>query len=65
MLRLPLPEIGITAGCNFAAVHVLLSMTSGLSRLMGPGPRNTGEHFKQFVRRWYPWKLEPTAAYTV
>ena len=36
MLRLPLPEAGITAGCNFAAVQVLLNVLSGLSRLMGP-----------------------------
>jgi hypothetical protein len=35
MLRLPLPEAGITTGCNFAAVHVLLNVLSGLSRLMG------------------------------
>lgn len=30
MLRLPLPDSGITAGCNFAAVHVLLNVLSGL-----------------------------------
>jgi hypothetical protein len=59
MLRLPLPEIGITAGCNFAAVHVLLNLLSGLSRLMGPGPGRSGDHFVDFVRRRYPWHLEP------
>jgi hypothetical protein len=59
MLRLPLPEVGITAGCNFAAVHVLLNVLSGLSRLMGSGPRNSGDAFKEFVTRRYPWSLEP------
>lgn len=59
MLRLPLPEVGITAGCNFAALHVLLNVLSGLSRLMGPSPANSGKAFKSFVKRWYPWRLEP------
>jgi hypothetical protein len=58
MLRLPLPEIGISAGCNFAAVHVLLNVLSGLSRLMGPGPKRSDAAFCKFVARWYPWRLE-------
>ena len=59
MLRLPLPEAGITAGCNFAAVHVLLNVLSGLSRLLVPGPANSGKAFKAFVERFYPWRMEP------
>ena len=59
MLRLPLPEVGITAGCNFAAVHVLLNVLSGLSRLMGPSPKRSDAAFKVFVARWYPWSIEP------
>jgi hypothetical protein len=59
MLRLPLPEVGITAGCNFAAVHVLLNVLSGLSRLMGPSPTRSDAAFRKFVARWYPWRLEP------
>jgi hypothetical protein len=59
MLRLPLPDIGIMAGCNFAAVHVLLNVLSGLSRLMGPGPTRSDAAFRKFVARWYPWRLEP------
>ena len=51
MLRLPLPEQGITAGCNFAAVHVLLNILSGLSRLMEAGPTNSGKAFREFVER--------------
>jgi hypothetical protein len=58
MLRLPLEAEGITAGCNFAAVHVLLNLLSGLSRLMGPGPAQSGTHFKVFVRKRYPWSME-------
>jgi hypothetical protein len=60
MLRLPLPDVGITAGCNFAAVHVLLNVLSGMSRVM---PHRTDHRsqaaFERFVRRWYPWALEP------
>jgi hypothetical protein len=59
MLRLPLPEAGITAGCNFAAVHVLLNVLSGLSRLMGRDHKNSGKAIETFVRRWYPWRWEP------
>jgi hypothetical protein len=62
MLRLPLPEAGITAGCNFAAVHVLLNVLSGLSRLMESGPINSGKAFKTFAEKRYPWKLEPLAS---
>jgi hypothetical protein len=60
MLRLPLPEAGITAGCNFAAVHVLLNVLSGLSRLMGASPTRSDAAFRTFVARWYPWRLEPS-----
>ena len=63
MLRLPMPEVGITAGCNFAAVHVLVNVISGLSRLMGPSHSNSGKAFIAFVRRWYPWKMEPSLGY--
>jgi hypothetical protein len=62
MLRLPLPEQGITAGCNFAAVHVLLNVLSGLSRLLDAGPTNSGKAFREFVERRYPWGLEPTGS---
>lgn len=60
MPRLPLPEVGITAGCNFAAVHVLLNVLSGLSRLMGSSPKRSDEAFRVFVARWYPWLFEPS-----
>jgi hypothetical protein len=60
MLRLPLPDAGITAGCNFAAAHVLLNVLSGLSRLMGTTPKRSDVAFRTFVARWYPWRLEPS-----
>jgi hypothetical protein len=61
MLRLPIPEIGIHAGCNFAAVQVLLNVLSGLSRLLCAGPANSGDAFRRFVRLRYPWSMEPAA----
>lgn len=60
MLRLPLPDAGITAGCNLAAVHVLLNVLSGLSRLMGTSPKRSDAAFRTFVARWYPWRQEPS-----
>ena len=47
MLRLPLPDVGLTAGCNFAAVHALLNVLSGLSRLMGSSPKRSDEAFPE------------------
>ncbi len=64
MLRLPLPDVGITAGCNFAAVHVLLNALSGLSRLLGPGPKRSDDAFIDFVRTKYPWSREPRAGFS-
>ena len=60
MLRLHLPDAGITAGCTFSAVHVLLNVLSGLSRLMGASPKRSDSAFRTFVARWYPWRLEPS-----
>lgn len=59
MLRLPLPELGITAGCNFAAAQVLLNVVAGLSRLLSPSPTNSGDAFREFIKLRYPWAEEP------
>ncbi|MGH6636949.1 MAG: hypothetical protein ACRED0_12745 [Gammaproteobacteria bacterium] len=65
MLRLPLKEQGLTAGCNFAMAHVLLAAVSGLSTtLYQPSRKKRGTYEYAFVGALvdlYPWDLEPNA----
>ena len=62
MLRLPLPELGITHGCNFAATANLCNLTSGISvTIFKPsslaGNRiYPGKAFKQLLKNFYPWE---------
>lgn len=69
MLRLPLPELGIEHGCNFAVTDRLCSLISGLSVTIfmpsNPTRRDnkgkttwigSGEAFKQLLKNFYPWK---------
>jgi hypothetical protein len=61
MLRLPLEDLGLTGGCNFAAAAVLFNVLLGASQVLysGEGIRNQGDRFKRFLLRYYPW--EPSA----
>jgi hypothetical protein len=62
MLRLPLPEHDLYAGCNFAAANTLLSLVSGCSVTLyhqGSQPRKSGEFFRGVLREFYPWDFEP------
>lgn len=59
MLRLPLPDLGITVGCNFACAHVLLNVISGLSRLLGVDQHKSDAAFIHLVTDRYPWNHEP------
>jgi hypothetical protein len=61
MLRLPLEDLGLTGGCNFAATATLFNVLLGASQVLysGRGLINQGERFKAFLVRYYPW--EPTA----
>ncbi len=60
MLRLPLKEKGIGAGCNFAVTHTLLAAVAGVSTsLYRPGKLNPyGGAFQGVLVDWYPWDLE-------
>jgi hypothetical protein len=49
MLRLPLREAGIEAGCNFAIAQALLSALAGLARLSQPQEYGTGAALKQVL----------------
>jgi hypothetical protein len=72
MLRLPLPELGIAHGCNFAATAILCNLLSGLSvSLFRPtrfkksvvrgsvrrrGRIGTRDYFKKMVYKYFPWQ---------
>jgi hypothetical protein len=65
MLRLPLPDLGITAGCNFAALEVLMAVVGGVSVTLfdaqgGKETGNRGELFRTLLTEAYPWTREPT-----
>jgi len=59
MMKLPLPGVGISGGCNFAAASTLCNLISGISVVLytpkdpksGPGKR-----FKELLEQFYPWE---------
>jgi len=62
MLRLPIHELSLHAGFNFAAANSLLSLVSGIAALISPGintQRQSGPKFKEVLKRYYPWDLQP------
>ena len=60
MLRLPLPKVGIEAGCNFAIAEVLCAVISGLSRVFLPNIEQAGQAFKAVLAA-YPHSAEPAS----
>lgn len=63
MLRLPIPESTLLAGCNFAAANSLLALISGLSALLTPNFDTTtisGTKFTGVMKNYYPWDIQPT-----
>lgn len=59
MLRLPLPNHELTAGCNFAIAQVLAATVSGISVTLYSQDGHKGARFKGVLRDYYPWSLEP------
>ena len=63
MLRLPMPEQTLSAGCNFAGGNSLLALISGLSALLTPNfvtSGNSAGKFKEAMKSYYPWDVQPT-----
>ncbi len=59
MMRLPLPTVTISAGCNFAAAAALSNLISGISVVLytSKDPRSgSGAKFKELLRQFYPWE---------
>jgi hypothetical protein len=62
MLRLPRPEVGITAGCNFTIAAALTNVISGISVTLFEPPadrRETGRKFVDLAAHFFPWDTEP------
>jgi len=59
MLRLPLPEHELDAGCNFASANWLLTLISGLSTVIYKQTGDSGDRFKETLVNYYPWDHEP------
>lgn len=60
MLRLPMPERALRAGCNFAAASTLLGLVSGASVMLFAPDRfhdkkDRGKLFQDVLRCAYPW----------
>ena len=62
MLRLPLPELGIDAACNFTCASALLGIISGASVVLYDPTRigDRGLLFKACVGEYFPWDQEPS-----
>jgi hypothetical protein len=59
MLRLPVPNYRLSAGCNFAITQVLTTAIGGLSTTLYRQGSSDGERFKGLLTHHYPWNLEP------
>lgn len=59
MLRLPIPNYRIMAGCNFAIAQVLMATVGGVSTTLYSHSGGKGKRFKNLLIDYYPLKLEP------
>jgi hypothetical protein len=59
MLRLPLTDDGLEAGCNFACVSTLCRLIAGASTIFYKQTGFNGERFKGVLNDYYPWPMQP------
>ena len=59
MLRLPQPDLGLVAGCNFAIAQVLAAVVSGVSVTLYGHGGGSGAQFRGVLKNFYPWSREP------
>lgn len=59
LLKLPLPNVGITGGCNFASAALLCNLISGISVVLytptNPKVCKRGDLFKGLMLEFFPW----------
>lgn len=65
LLRLPMPTVGLTAGCNFTIAQTLLSAVSGLAAISYKLGLRDGQAFKALLTDFYPWEAEIDAEGTL
>jgi hypothetical protein len=58
MLRLPRPDDGLEAGCNFSIARVLLDVISGVSTIFYDSALPSRTRFVRCLQECYPWALE-------
>lgn len=59
MMKVPLPAIGLTGGCNFACAVALCNLISGVAKVLyhrPPGMPGTGDGFVALMIQFYPWQ---------
>jgi hypothetical protein len=49
----------ILRNCNFAAVAILVNLISGMSTIFYEQHGGSGARFKDMLRDFYPWELQP------
>lgn len=59
MLRLPLTDDGLEAGCNFACVSTLCGLIAGASTIFYSQTGCNGDRFKGVLNAYYPWRMQP------
>lgn len=59
MLRLPIPQESIDAGCNLSIAQVLFAAIGGVSAVIYATSGGTGKAFQDFLTQCYPWDSEP------
>ena len=60
LLRLPQTEVGLTAGCEFAAGSVLLAAVGGIAHAMYRTGAGHEDSFRMVLAKQYPWDGEAT-----
>jgi hypothetical protein len=60
MLRLPVRNYRLDAGCNFAIAQVLMTAIGGISTTLYRQGKTDSERFRGLLRDHYQWQLEPT-----
>ncbi len=62
MLRLPIHNYRLSAGCNFAIAHVLMAVIGGVSTTLYRHTGRVGERFIGILEDYFPWDLEPSGS---
>ena len=59
MFRLPLPDLNIGAGQNFAIAQILMAVIGSISTTLYNQDGETGDLFKGLAEEFFPWEAEP------